>query len=154
MSRRVLVGIGLVISMGVAPSAGAGTGPVATSTAKGVRVVVECDRPAFANAARRWAHRPAHIDLRCRNGASISDVNWGAYGKRRAAGEGDVGLFSEGFKRAYPVAFELHRVKRCRAARARIFTRITYVFTDKRPKGTSARGREKLPCGRGELAFG
>lgn len=151
MTRRVLVGFGLAVSLGVASGAAAGTTPRATAAKQGVRVVVECDRPASSDASARWAHQPDQVDLRCRNGGSISDIDWNTYRQRQATGEGDFGLLIEGYKRAYPVSFELDRTRRCKAARARIFTRITFVFTGKRPRGFPVRGREKLPCGRGDL---
>ena len=106
----------------------------------------------LASCGNKPSYKPKRVIIACGDGAFVVlKLEWSKWSRKTAIGRGTGKVntcepsCAEGKFESYKVKLTAGKPTQC-AKGDREFTRLTYTFTDKKPKGVSRTGAVPRPC--------
>ena len=138
--RAIAVGCALA-ALGLAPGAVGATAP-------------KVYWPGCGLANQKPKYKPTKIVITCADASfRVTKIEWSSWGSKQAKGSGTAKVntcdpsCAAGHFKSYPIHLRAYRPHDCAHADKREFSRLKYVFPDRRPKGYGRRDLQKFPCG-------
>jgi hypothetical protein len=106
----------------------------------------------LAGCGDKPAYKPKRVIIACGDGAfRVHGLKWSTWTRKTAIGNGTADVLScnpscaEGKFKSYPIKLTADRAKAC-PKNGRQFTRLTYSFKNKKPRGARSTDSLDRPC--------